>query len=301
MELTIIKQNGSAYLDSREVAETIGKNHKELLRDIRKYIGILEKIGQRNFAPSDFFVESSYTNTQNKPMPCYLLSKSGCELVANKLIGERGVLFTAAYVTKFNRMEQAEREREIAAYNKPRLAEFNYAVRNVLNGMTYTYAEPHKIMSFLNGVYQPLGVKVLQEGDGSGYYSATEIARLYNIFSATGRPHSHAVAAIISKLDFPIEGHAAVVPYNLVGFSVRYDATIAYAVYEWLNENNFPNKIPYLDFDYHICYHRQNSLFEPVDDLEFENYTAEELNEMCGKYGGCNTCPGLPACCEDLD
>ena len=39
-ELKIIKQNGGAYIDSREVAEAIGKNHKDLLRDIRKYITV---------------------------------------------------------------------------------------------------------------------------------------------------------------------------------------------------------------------------------------------------------------------
>jgi len=107
-DLTIITLNGGAYIDSREVAEIIGKAHKHLLRDIRGYIGIMQNRGLPNFGPSDFFLESCYLNEQNKEQPCYLLSKLGCELVANKLIGEKGVLFTAAYVTKFNAMEKAE-------------------------------------------------------------------------------------------------------------------------------------------------------------------------------------------------
>ena len=42
-------------------------------------------------------------------MPCYLISKMGCEVIGNKLTGEKGILFTVAYVTKFNAMEAAER------------------------------------------------------------------------------------------------------------------------------------------------------------------------------------------------
>src|SRR5699024_12364961 len=49
---------------------------------------------------------SSDLNKNNQTYPCYLLTKQGCEMVANKLTGEKGVLFTAAYVTKFNQMEK---------------------------------------------------------------------------------------------------------------------------------------------------------------------------------------------------
>ena len=43
-------------LDSREVAEMVEKNHKDLLRDIRGYIEIMQEadeISQRKIAPSD--------------------------------------------------------------------------------------------------------------------------------------------------------------------------------------------------------------------------------------------------------
>ena len=100
--LNIIKrENGGAYIDSREVAELIGKNHKDLLRDIRGYINIMEKDNGRNFAPVDFFLESAYTDRKGEERPCFLISRMGCDVIANKLIGEKGVLFTATYVTKF--------------------------------------------------------------------------------------------------------------------------------------------------------------------------------------------------------
>ncbi len=105
--LDAFNYNGAEVVDSREVAEMIGKNHKDLLRDIRGYIEIMENSGERKIAPSDFFIPSVYTSARNKEMPCYLLTKKGCDMVANKLTGEKGVLFTAAYVTAFEDMHSA--------------------------------------------------------------------------------------------------------------------------------------------------------------------------------------------------
>lgn len=89
-------------IDSREASEMVEKEHKELLRDIRKYIGYL---AESNIALGDFFLESSYYDANNQVRPCFLLTKQGCEMVANKLTGKKGVLFTAKYVMKFNEME----------------------------------------------------------------------------------------------------------------------------------------------------------------------------------------------------
>jgi len=100
--LTIINHEGQRVIDSREVAEATGKLHKDLLGSIRGYIQYLDG---GNFRSQDFFIESTYINSQNKEQPCYLLTKKGCGMVANKMTGEKGVLFTAAYVTKFEEME----------------------------------------------------------------------------------------------------------------------------------------------------------------------------------------------------
>lgn len=102
-ELIIINRDGQLVVDSREVAEMTGKQHKDLLESIRGYIKHLES---GNFRSQDFFIESTYINSQNKEQPCFLLTRKGCDMVANKMTGEKGVLFTAAYVTKFEEMEQ---------------------------------------------------------------------------------------------------------------------------------------------------------------------------------------------------
>ena len=104
-QLTILTKGNQQVVDSREVAEMVGKTHAHLLRDIAGYIEVLEG-GKSNFGFSDFFIESTYLSEQNKELPCYLLTKKGCDMVANKMTGEKGVLFTAAYVTAFEQMRE---------------------------------------------------------------------------------------------------------------------------------------------------------------------------------------------------
>lgn len=105
-ELTVFEHNHVDVVDSRQVAEMVGKNHKDLMRSIREYVETLDRSTERNFAPSDFFIESTYKDSTGRTLPCYLLTKKGCDMVANKMTGEKGVLFTAAYVTAFEAMRK---------------------------------------------------------------------------------------------------------------------------------------------------------------------------------------------------
>ena len=104
-ELTIKNYNGINVTDSREVAEMIGKKHAHLMRDIQGY----EKVISENpkLDSQNFFIKDTYkVEGNNKTYDCYLLTKQGCEMVANKMTGEKGILFTAEYVQAFNKMEE---------------------------------------------------------------------------------------------------------------------------------------------------------------------------------------------------
>lgn len=94
-------------ISSIEVAEMVGKEHKELLRDIRRYC---EQLGESKIALTDFFTESVYRTTQNKTMPCYNVTKKGCEFIAHKLTGVKGAEFTAKYINRFHDMEDTIRQ-----------------------------------------------------------------------------------------------------------------------------------------------------------------------------------------------
>ncbi|EMJ6829688.1 phage antirepressor KilAC domain-containing protein [Clostridioides difficile] len=108
--LTIIKQNNKYLVESREVAELIEKDHNQLLRSIRGYISVLKQSAKLH--TDDFFIETTYKNENNQKYPCYLLTKKGCDMVANKMTGEKGIIFTAIYVTKFEEMEQELKEKQ---------------------------------------------------------------------------------------------------------------------------------------------------------------------------------------------
>ena len=102
-ELKITIHNGIFVADSREVAEMVVKLHKDLLETIRGYEQYLTG---GNYRSLDFFIPATYQDAKGENRPCYLITRRGCDMVVNKMSGEKGVLFTAAYVTKFEEMEK---------------------------------------------------------------------------------------------------------------------------------------------------------------------------------------------------
>lgn len=113
-KILLLSFEGQNVLDSRDVAEMVGKKHAHLMRDIHGYINDLEE--NPNLDSRQFFIESTYTTKQNKIMPCYLLTKQGCEFVANKMTGKKGNQFTAQYVGLFNSMKQELQSRQPDSY-----------------------------------------------------------------------------------------------------------------------------------------------------------------------------------------
>ena len=89
-------------LDSREVAKMIGKEHKAIMRDIRRYTS---QLNECNLAPVDFFKESKYFDGKGEMRPAYQITRKGCEFMAHKLTGTKGTEFTARYINRFHEME----------------------------------------------------------------------------------------------------------------------------------------------------------------------------------------------------
>ena len=104
--------NGHPVLDSREVAEMVGMRHDHLIRNIDHYIKVLSKTPK--LGASNFFIERAYKQAGNgKEVKRYDITKKGCEMVANKLTGEKGILFTAEYVERFNEMEKTIKDKHV--------------------------------------------------------------------------------------------------------------------------------------------------------------------------------------------
>lgn len=106
-------------LTSLEVVDMIGKNHADLMRDIRRYI---KQLNQSKIAFVEFFQESTYIDGKGEERPCYKITKKGCEFIAHKLTGTKGTGFTAKYINRFHDMEKIIRERSSIQWQQTRLA-----------------------------------------------------------------------------------------------------------------------------------------------------------------------------------
>lgn len=102
-------------ITSVEVAEMVEKTHANLLKDIRRYC---KQLGEVNIDFSDFFKESTYCTEQKKELPCYDITKKGCEFIAHKLTGVKGTAFTARYINRFHDMEETIKQSQVALPKK---------------------------------------------------------------------------------------------------------------------------------------------------------------------------------------
>ncbi len=97
------KSGSVHYIDSREVARMVEKEHSNLLKDIRRYI---TQMGKVKIDFSEFFIESLYrVEGQSREYPCYLVTEKGCEFIAHKMTSEKGTAFTVAYIDRFHEMK----------------------------------------------------------------------------------------------------------------------------------------------------------------------------------------------------
>ena len=107
MSNTLVVQNNNTGVDvkrisSREVAEMMEVTHKNLLRKI----GDINKVfGSSKLSHEKYWIEGTFEN-RGKQYKEYLVSKEGCEFLAHKSTGEKGILFTHRYMERFKEMEQ---------------------------------------------------------------------------------------------------------------------------------------------------------------------------------------------------
>ena len=236
-------------LDSREVAEMVGKEHKNLMRDVRSYV---DELGQLKIEPSDFFKENTYQNSQNKTMPCYDITKKGCEFIAHKLTGIKGTEFTARYINRFHDMEETIREGVSQKSDKPKkekLPSVNMMVKNIKEALHDAGVDSKYIAAEVVRIYSdsgyPVNAPVLS--DVPKLWDCTSIAKELGIYSESGRPHDKAVSAIIQKLDIFTDEivRTAYSRNGHDGVTVQYKGSVLEKAREWLEENGYPSLIEY--------------------------------------------------------
>lgn len=144
-------------IPSIEVAQMVKKQHKELLRDIRKYC---EQLAESKIALGDFFTESTYVDANNQSRPCYLVTKKGCEFIAHKLTGQKGTEFTAKYINRFHEMEQGLGNPNPSDIPIGEIASYLKAIDRA--AVRYN-TPPYKIMEVFKMVSEQFGIRLPED------------------------------------------------------------------------------------------------------------------------------------------
>lgn len=175
------------HIDSREVAEMVGKAHDKLLRDIRNYI---EQLSLTKIGESDFFIESTYKNERGKEYPCYLVTKKGCEFIAHKLTGIKGTEFTAKYINRFHEMEDKiqyqfqniSTEMKAILMHDEKIMKMDERVTDLENNTTIDYGQQQALGDVVNRV-------VIEALGGKGSMAYREIGK--KVFAECNRDLKH--------------------------------------------------------------------------------------------------------------
>jgi len=96
MKLVFI-DNNRPVTDSLTVAETFGKDHSRVMRDIRD-LGCSEKFRVGNFA------ESNYINQQGRETPKFLMTEQGFTMLVMGYTGKKAMSFKEDYINEFIRI-----------------------------------------------------------------------------------------------------------------------------------------------------------------------------------------------------
>lgn len=253
-------------LTSLEVADMVGRDHGKVMRDIAR---IIEQLGEAKNG-SSYFTEDTYISTQNKELPCYRLTKKGCELFSTRMTGAKGTQFAVAYIERFNQMEQhikqqpqvsnvqddyAKRLRAKAMDQNAR----NRAAKALIDMAKNATSDVNKALLQNKAVEIMTGEKLLEMPTlRQKFYSTEEIAAELGIFSESKKPHSTAVSQFIKTYltleddEFEVFAESS---GNWSGSVTKYAESVLEKVEQTIKEMGYPMFVPSKNGkNYHIYY-----------------------------------------------
>ncbi|AFR99962.1 phage regulatory protein/antirepressor Ant [Lentilactobacillus buchneri] len=103
MNNLVIMKNKQAVTSSLQVAETFGKRHDHVLRDIEHFRKDLPNFGE-------MFVEVNVPDSYGRDRKAYYLNRDGFTLLAMGFTGKEALNFKLQYIRAFNKMEASLQE-----------------------------------------------------------------------------------------------------------------------------------------------------------------------------------------------
>lgn len=95
-------QDGKVLTDSRTVAATFGKEHRNVLAAIKR-LDIPEDFRELNFKPSTY----KTANRNGQTLTCYHITRDGFTILVMGFTGKKAMEFKIKYIEAFNAMERA--------------------------------------------------------------------------------------------------------------------------------------------------------------------------------------------------
>lgn len=148
-----------------EIAEMMEMGHYKVLEKLegtrdKKTKGIIPTMTAHEIVVSDYFTASAYKDASGKENKCYLVTKLGCDFLANKFTGEKGILFTAKYVKRFHDMEEQiqnpydgiSTELQAVIVVDKRVTQVENRIEKLENNMTITHEQIQVIKNRINSV-----------------------------------------------------------------------------------------------------------------------------------------------------
>lgn len=99
MSKLVFVEKGHAVTDSLTVADVFGKQHKDVMRDIRN-LECSDEFNQRNFAQVD------YTDERNRTYKKFLIKRDGLAFLVFGYTGAKAAEYKEKYISAFNRLEE---------------------------------------------------------------------------------------------------------------------------------------------------------------------------------------------------
>lgn len=112
-------RNNQVVVSSRQVAESFGKEHRNVKRDIERLIAETGML--KNEQTPEMFQKSTYIHEQNKQeYPMYLMNRDGFTLLVMGFTGKDALEWKVKYIKAFNTMEkQLQNQQALPNFNDP--------------------------------------------------------------------------------------------------------------------------------------------------------------------------------------